>query len=93
MSRAAGACLCVHTCQQAGLPWVCVRLNVSTSVYLGVGVSGPISVRLVCQPFCLCHWSVWWRRWRYGWVNPFVSLSPGGGGLSSCRLQLENPSK
>lgn len=45
----------------------------------------------VCQLFCLCHWSAW--RWQCGWVNPFVSLSPEGGGLSSCRLQLGNPSQ
>lgn len=45
----------------------------------------------VCQLFCLCHRSAW--RCQCGWVYPFVSLSPEGGGLSSCRLQLGNPSQ
>lgn len=68
-------------------------VNTSLSEYLHAGVGGPIPVCLACQLFCLCHWSVcWWRCWC-GWVNPFVSLSPAGGGLSSCRLQLGSPSK
>lgn len=44
---------CVHTCQHAALLWVCVRLNVSMSLHLRVGVSRPGSVCLVCQPVCL----------------------------------------
>ena len=81
---------CPHV-QKAALLWARVRVNVSASAQCGC--QGAISVCLVCQPFCLCHWPVWWPRWRCGRVNPFVSLSPGGGGLSSCRLQLGNPSK
>lgn len=68
----------VHMCQHSALLWVCVRLTINMAVYLHVGVSGPASVCLVCHPFCLCQWSV--CRWRCGWV-------------SSCRLQLGNPTK
>jgi hypothetical protein len=72
----------LSTCQQCSSAWVCVPPRGCWGAYFCVPV---------CQLLCLCHWSAW--RWQCGWVNPFVSLSPEGGGLSSCRLQLGNPSQ
>lgn len=80
--QAAPPPLPLSTCQQGSSAWVCVAPRGCRGAYFCVPV---------CQLSCLCHWSAW--RWQCGWVNPFVSLSPEGGGLSSCRLQLGNPSQ
>lgn len=59
------------------------------------GCQGPISVCLcVSCSVCVPGLSVGdGSGGEGGWVNPFVSLSSAGGELSSCRLQLGNPSK
>lgn len=78
----------------AGDPWCPHVAACSSAVGLRVGERQHVSVSLCgCQWVCLRLVCVTGSRWRCGCVNPFVSLSPAGGGLSSCRLQLGNPSQ